>query len=276
MSLPPGEDANGNSYLLALQNQISKLQHDCNLLRSSRKKFIVATLLSWLITLAVIYMYQTQKQNTDRVVAHIKSTLPTQAQLATPKPSLPSTTDIGTLDDAEIYLKKVKDALAGKQPSRQARKDKDLMTAQPGDPPASKRVLHSGNEKTDTGDTTRKDILRLIYQWEIAWELKDISAFFSYYSDQFNPGWRFKTVEAWKKRKAYLIDTPEWIKIEIDKIRIIDKTDATATVTFDQHYQKPGYSDFTRKRLQLAREGKQWKILRESGTTHNLDLENKN
>jgi len=262
MSLPSGDESDSNSsYLLALQSQISQHQYDHAQLRASRQKFIIATLLSWAITLTTVYMYQTQK------TAALKATtasIQTRPQLAVKNQAPISTTDVGSLDDAEIYLKKVKDALAGKQPTRQATNRKG--TSQ------SKRPLHSSDTEISISGATRKDILRLIYQWEIAWELKDTTAFFSYYSHQFNPGWKSSNMEEWKKRKRYLINSPEWIKIDIGKIRIIEKTDATVTVTFDQHYQKPGYSDFTRKRLQLTREDKQWKIIRESGASYNIDL----
>lgn len=68
--------------------------------------------------------------------------------------------------------------------------------------------------------------------------------------------------EEWAAERKERLARPEFIKIEIDKMRIDLKRDS-AKIRFQQRYESNILKDVSKKTLVMAREGDAWKILEE-------------
>ena len=67
---------------------------------------------------------------------------------------------------------------------------------------------------------------------------------------------------AWEADKAAKNRRKEWIRVQIDSIRVSNPApDGTVKVRFVQTYESSNYSDKTEKTLILTLEADEWKIL---------------
>lgn len=105
------------------------------------------------------------------------------------------------------------------------------------------------------------EIAALINSWIEAWASKDIKAYSSCYSDDFQN--RGLNLEAWLRKRKDLNQRFEYIRVSKENL-VIKKGGRVSTATFTQFYESSGYTAVGEKRLLLKREGGQWKIYRET------------
>ncbi len=112
-----------------------------------------------------------------------------------------------------------------------------------------------------TEATATTAIESAIHAWAAAWSRQDVAAYLALYSDQFTPASAIP-LEQWKADRDTRIKAPKSILIELMKLEVKVNGDR-ATAIFKQHYKSDRLNEWTRKTLQLQREGDAWRIIDE-------------
>jgi len=106
----------------------------------------------------------------------------------------------------------------------------------------------------------KQQIIDLVERWRLAWVSKQIEPYIAFYDDSFRNG--DKNLAEWKKHKASLNRTYEFISVNISDIKV-DWTAEGAAVSFRQEYRSDRYSAIGNKTLFLVHNDLGWKIKRE-------------
>ncbi len=133
----------------------------------------------------------------------------------------------------------------------------------------AKRISNNTVKTASTASATpiaTTAINNLVSQWQQAWSSKDVDAYLGYYSDKFVPKSRMD-VEQWRRYRRIRLGKPKSIDIQISKLRIEQKNETKALVSFIQEYKSDLYQDKTRKTLSLVYEDNGWKIVAENATS---------
>jgi len=99
--------------------------------------------------------------------------------------------------------------------------------------------------------------------WLDAWQQKDIDAYLSHYSPDFQPSGGI-TRGSWIARRRQRLRKPAFIEVKISDSRTESAGDLRARIMFNQHYRSDTYRDEVFKTLELRWEADGWKILREA------------
>jgi len=100
--------------------------------------------------------------------------------------------------------------------------------------------------------------------WRQAWRQGDVHAYFAYYSDNFTPS-NGTTLELWKAQRVKRLNPTEPIDLNLENFEVtFDPQTRRSLVTFKQFYKSGDYQDVTKKRLVMANEQGQWKIVSET------------
>lgn len=137
-------------------------------------------------------------------------------------------------------------------------------------PPPPEPVALTDSE-TSTPDTapspsfvaqpSESEIMQMVEGWKNAWIEKDLNAYLSYYSEDFQP--RNGTSREWRADRAEKIGRPSTIDIQTSNFEIsIYSNEIRAR--FDQRYESPIYRDYVRKLLVIDNTDGEWKIVREA------------
>lgn len=100
-----------------------------------------------------------------------------------------------------------------------------------------------------------------VHDWAGAWSARDADAYMAFYSEAFKTP-RGQDRAAWETERKARVTRPEFIKIDIDRIKI-DIKGNTAKVRFQQRYESNIVKDKGRKTLVLTKQGDSWKIVEE-------------
>ena len=107
----------------------------------------------------------------------------------------------------------------------------------------------------------RAELEQTLRAWLDAWSARDAEAYLAVYSGNFKtPDGR--PFEEWSAERKERLTRPEYIKVDIDKVRI-DLKKTHAKVRFVQRYESNILKDVSKKTLDLSREGQAWKIVEE-------------
>lgn len=117
-------------------------------------------------------------------------------------------------------------------------------------------------QTTDSRAATRTEIEALLDRWVTAWASKDIGTYLSFYSEDFDTPFDI-SFEEWAGSRIRRIESPRWIRVQLEQIDFILVQDDSVAISVTQLYATPGYADRTRKHIDLAREERGWKIVRE-------------
>lgn len=104
------------------------------------------------------------------------------------------------------------------------------------------------------------EVERRIRAWAEAWSRRDVSAYLSFYSEQFNPG--DKDRASWAEERQGRLTRPKYIRIEIGNLEI-GFSDGRAVAQFRQQYESNLYKDTGSKTLILERQDGRWMIVEE-------------
>jgi tetratricopeptide (TPR) repeat protein len=105
-------------------------------------------------------------------------------------------------------------------------------------------------------------VLVTLRSWADAWSSQDVDAYLGHYSQSFVPA-KGRSRESWTILRRKRISAPQFIDLRIVQPRVIRTDDDRASVRFQQSYRSDNYADQTIKRLDLVREGEDWKIISE-------------
>ena len=109
-----------------------------------------------------------------------------------------------------------------------------------------------------------------LLHWLDSWSEQNPAAYFSHYSDQYQPELGESREEWLQARKARLL-RPDWIKVKIDSISMQQLAENQVQVKFQQKYRSNFYQDQIWKSLILVNESDDWKILTEK-TLRKIDF----
>lgn len=250
------QQAQRDQFLVA-QDQLGQCLEDRRQLNTSRQGLILLTVISWLVTATVIFVYpELQNNSQDHSTPSYSS--PTITRQTECPPSLSSNTQViqealartggivrDVPDDAANTLKRINER---------------LQTTQPDIHLAEEMPVQPSSMALDT--ETRESAERMIYLWAIAWELQDVSLYLSYYENDFQPESGIASDE-WKRQRQERLHKPEWIRIKLEGLQFDNYDGETLKVSFQQSYRTPQYSDITHKQLTLVQHAGDWKIRQE-------------
>lgn len=101
-----------------------------------------------------------------------------------------------------------------------------------------------------------------IRQWASDWSSKNIDAYFSAYSDQFQPDGK-KSLQEWKVERRQRILPKKNISVDIADIAVISTNETGLTVSFSQTYVADNFRSTSSKILVLSHQDSGWKIVKE-------------
>lgn len=108
----------------------------------------------------------------------------------------------------------------------------------------------------------QEDFTGLLSRWKHAWESKDIDTYSGFYDKAHFVGGGLSW-KAWKDKKTATFEMYKTIGISLDKIRVVDFSESTAVVVFQQQYESDVATKQNSKKLSLIKSGGQWLITRE-------------
>lgn len=146
-------------------------------------------------------------------------------------------------------------------PGEQAPASTPAPDALPDDEPDAAATADAAPDEADTD--TQAAIRASVQAWARAWSDQDVAAYLNSYAADFRPA-DGRSRAAWADNRRERVAAPERIRVGIDDFRITLLDDATAEVSFRQHYQSDTYEDRVRKTLLMARTDDGWQILRET------------
>jgi len=263
-----------SDQLIALQGQLDLCQQQRRQLIQSRNYAIIAAVIA---CMAVLYHFfikppvdctgQQQAVVARQLAAHKKQLTNQKCIEETIQQATIIDSDQTITDNVRQTLSKIENKLYG---------ENQTPIGSNGEPEKLSTVLDrlTGPEANQPVSQSREKqaISRMLHLWAVAWELKDLPTYFSYYSKNFDPQGLASDLQEWKAFRSYRIDSPANIKITLHDITFKQLDKNSATVSFNQLYQTPDYSDKTHKLMEFVREDNQWLILRESSFTANVDL----
>ncbi len=108
----------------------------------------------------------------------------------------------------------------------------------------------------------RGEIDSMLEQWTKSWSQQDAGSYLSFYAQSFDTPYQLSR-EEWAGFRIERIEEPDWVRVKIDEVDIVQMREDFAALTLTQYYASPGYADRTRKHIDLVRENGVWKIQRE-------------
>lgn len=113
-----------------------------------------------------------------------------------------------------------------------------------------------------SGEADDAAIKKRIEAWRQAWESHDAAAYFAAYSSHYHAGKRYPNIEAWRTERRQRVNN-RGIRITLGNMKILHTDARHVRVLFDQHYRAGKIDTHDHKMLIMAREGNDWKIVRE-------------
>jgi len=124
----------------------------------------------------------------------------------------------------------------------------------------------TGKSRNNSEVITSKDLVsKHLEKWVRAWEKQDIELYLSFYSKEFkgskerHADWRISRQAALKRHTN--------ISIQLQNIQI-SQNKGTVQINFTQTFKSDGYSDIGIKELVWAKNGSDWRIIKETWIPH--------
>lgn len=159
---------------------------------------------------------------------------------------------------------------AGNQPALLARLEQ-LLNARKAEaalhaaerPHAAETQLAGGKDQAIETIKPEQQVRDALEAWREAWSKRDLDAYFAAYADDFDPGKRFTSTDAWRKYKRRVIGRQAGIGVTIEGLELVPLSDGTFKAGFVQHYRSPTYSSDDNKSIWFKLTEGSWKIARE-------------
>jgi len=138
------------------------------------------------------------------------------------------------------------------QPEKQA-----VAAAEP--PPAREETQNNTPEEKqpDTGD-----VVQAVRDWAAAWSSQDVEAYLGFYAEGFLPPAGMSRGD-WAEQRRERLSAPEFIRVDIDNVRVNPLDPGVAQVRFRQDYESDTYGDSVIKTLLMKHNGDRWLIAEE-------------
>jgi hypothetical protein len=116
-------------------------------------------------------------------------------------------------------------------------------------------------ESPDT-DAELLEIMNFLNGWAQSWSSQNVDAYLSHYAEEFLPRSGVSR-QAWEQQRRNRLAKPSAIKVSLDNFTLVENSGDRLLVDVEQSYSSDVYSDLTRKRFELRREGSDFKIVDE-------------
>lgn len=111
-------------------------------------------------------------------------------------------------------------------------------------------------------DRLNQEVLATVQRWAESWTSQDLSDYFSFYSANYRPELG-RSQQEWREMRRSRISRPEWIRLDIDDIRVRKIGENRVQVKMRQSYRSDFYQDEILKSINLIKEDGRWRILME-------------
>ncbi len=108
----------------------------------------------------------------------------------------------------------------------------------------------------------KSEIVQTVRDWAAAWSDQDVQTYLDAYADSFLPPAGMSRSD-WAAQRRERLREPEYIKVDIDNVRVNTLGNDHVQVRFSQSYQSNTYSDQVVKTLLLKRDDNRWQIAEE-------------
>jgi len=106
--------------------------------------------------------------------------------------------------------------------------------------------------------------MRAVETWRSAWNRQDLPAYFAAYSDAFDFGTRFETLEQWKRYKQRVIAKRAFIRVTLENIEAKQMAEDEIKLVFLQHFRSDSFNSDDIKEMLLRKTMHGWKIIDEA------------
>lgn len=117
-------------------------------------------------------------------------------------------------------------------------------------------------DQTDLPEVLRQEVTATVRRWAESWSRQDLSSYFSVYSENYRPELG-RSQQEWRNMRSTRVTRPQWIKLDVDDIRVRQLDDDRIQVKLKQSYRSDFYQDRILKSINLIREDGEWRILME-------------
>ena len=121
-------------------------------------------------------------------------------------------------------------------------------------------------EKTEAAKTEKMqdEAKNALMAWKLAWQNKDMHAYFAAYDEHVSPSAKFSNFAQWKKYKQRVIPKHQNIHldIEIAEVEVNPNVDEVSFI-FNQTFKSNQVEDHDRKQVVMRNVGGAWKIVKE-------------
>jgi len=123
-------------------------------------------------------------------------------------------------------------------------------------------IISSSIEMSPQGEieTKAKDIADIIEGWRDSWQNRDVERYMSFYSLSFKSG--SKDWSQWKDYKKQVTNKYKDIRVKVDALGILMNNNMVIA-SFKQTYRTPVFESSGTKRLYIAKNSDEWKIIGE-------------
>ena len=123
-------------------------------------------------------------------------------------------------------------------------------------------VVTTSDSSPSSPGLEKQVVIETVFEWAAAWSKQDVDGYLSYYGGDFiPPGGLDRGV--WESQRRTRLGHPAFIEIDIDDVAVEMRGVDRADVEFAQEYRSDTYQDRVRKRLRMAWDGFDWKIIGE-------------
>jgi len=126
-------------------------------------------------------------------------------------------------------------------------------------PAASDRT----GKATEPQHATRS-AMAAVEAWRSAWNRQDLPAYFAAYSDAFDFGPRFETLQQWKHYKQWVIAKRTFIRVTLENIEAKILPNGEISLVFLQHFRSDSFNSDDIKKILLRQSRDGWKIIHET------------
>ncbi|MDZ7735542.1 MAG: tetratricopeptide repeat protein [Gammaproteobacteria bacterium] len=144
------------------------------------------------------------------------------------------------------------------EPKLQTQPEKQAVAA--AEPPPAREETQSKTPEEKQPDTG--DVVQAVRDWAAAWSNQDVEAYLGFYADGFLPPAGMSRGD-WAEQRRERLSAPEFIRVDIDNVRVNPLGPGVVQVRFRQDYESDTYGDSVIKTLLMKHDGDRWLIAEE-------------
>ena len=111
---------------------------------------------------------------------------------------------------------------------------------------------------------SKQEVVKAIESWRIAWSNRDMVAYFSAYSSEFQYGEKYVSYAKWKDYKIWAMRKRSFIKIDIEDVAMSALAENVMKVELLQHFRSDSLNIDNRKEMLFRKSDAGWKIIYEA------------